>query len=130
MTKCHLNSLLLLLLCASGENRNFGQDSLRGITAMAISDVSAIKQQAEAGDAKAQVALADALSSSFRMAESLQWYGKAATQGNLEAVYQVGRLLLFGAAGIPKDQTVPASPTDGIRWTYMASHPDTKDGGH
>jgi len=40
---------------------------------MGLGDVAAIKQRAEAGDAKAQVALANALVSQFRSAEALSW---------------------------------------------------------
>jgi hypothetical protein len=99
----------------------FAQDPLRGVLTMGFGDVAAIKQKAEAGDANAQVALADTLAQKFRSAEALQWYRKAAHQGNVQAAYQVGRLLLFGATGIPKDQIVQPIPTEGIRWTFQAA---------
>jgi TPR repeat protein len=87
------------------------QDNLRGIMTVGFGDVAAIKQKAAAGDANAQVDLGSVLVQNFHPAEAIQWYRKAAEQGNPEAAYQVGHLLLFGAAGIPNDQTVKAKPS-------------------
>jgi hypothetical protein len=97
------------------------QDNLRGVVTMGFGDVAAIKQRAEAGDAKARVDLGSLLVQNFKPAEALQWYRKAAEQGNTEAAYQVGHLLLFGAVGIPNDQTVKASPAEALSWTFRAA---------
>jgi hypothetical protein len=83
--------------------------------------VAAIKKKAEAGDAQAQRSLADCLAGNFRCADALQWYRKAANQGNIDAAYQVGNMLLFGRVGIPKDQCVEPEPPEGIRWTFRAA---------
>ena len=88
---------------------------------MGLGDVAVIKQKAEAGDAAAQVALADALASSFHASEALEWYRKAAAQGNVEGEYHVGDMLLFGAHGIPNNLSVRPNQTEGIRWTFMAA---------
>ena len=88
---------------------------------MGMSDVAVIKQKAEAGDAAAQVALGNALASSFHANEALEWYRKAAVQGNIEGEYQVGDMLLFGAHGIPNNLSVSPNQTEGIRWTFMAA---------
>jgi TPR repeat protein len=97
------------------------QDPLRGLMTMGFGDVAAIKQKAEAGDAKAQAALAGTLAHNWHSAEALEWYRKAADQGNTEAACQVGSLLLFGALGIPREQTVEANPTERLAWTFRAA---------
>lgn len=97
------------------------QDGLRGTFIMGMGDVTAIKQKAEAGDAAAQVALGDALASRFHASEALDWYRKAATQGNVEGEYHAGDMLLFGAPGLPQSLAVRANQTEGIRWTFMAA---------
>jgi len=88
---------------------------------MGFGDIAAIKQKAEAGDAAAQVALADSLASQFHATEALEWYRKAATQGNVQGEYLVGQMLLFGAPGIPSNLAVQPNQTEGIRWTFMAA---------
>lgn len=112
---------LLLVLALLLTQPGFTQDALRGVLTVGLGDVAAIKQKAEAGNANAQLALADALASRFRPGEALPWYRKSANQGNVQAAYQLGNLLLFGASGIPSDQTVKPVPTEGIRWTFQAA---------
>lgn len=107
------------ILCFSGIA--WGQDTLRGNLVTAFGDMAAIKQKAEAGDARAQVTLADSLVSNFRPLDALNWYRKAATHGDSEGAYHVGHLLLFGGTGIPKEQTVTANPWEGIQWTFRAA---------
>jgi hypothetical protein len=97
------------------------QDILRDTLTMGMGDVAVIKQKAEAGDAAAQVALGGALASKFHASEALDWYRKAAAQGNVEGEYHVGDMLLFGAPGIPQTLTVRPHHTEGIRWTFMAA---------
>src|SRR5947208_16886690 len=75
-------------------------------------DMAEIKRKAEAGDPRAQHEFADALLSRLRSADALQWYSKAARQGDLEASYQVGRMLLYGWFGTPQDQSVVANPQE------------------
>ncbi len=118
---------LLTVAAALLTHSTSAQDPLRGVLTMGFGDVAAIKQKAEAGDAKAQVALADLLAQHFRSSEALHWYRTAADQGKTDAVYHVGRLLLFGGTGIPNSQTVQANPAEGIRWTFRAAtnfHPN------
>jgi hypothetical protein len=96
-------------------------DNLGGMLTMGMGDVAVIKQKAEAGDAGAQVALGDTLASRFHASEALDWYRKAAAQGNVEGEYHVGDMLLSGAFGNPQTLGVRPSPTEGIRWTFMAA---------
>lgn len=107
----------VLLICSSSA----AQQPPGGALASGRGDLAAIKQKAEAGDAPAQLALADALSSKFRASEALEWYRKAAAQGNIDATYHVGHTLLFGAPGIPKALAVAPNPPEGIRWTFQAA---------
>jgi hypothetical protein len=112
---------LLLVLALLLTQPGFAQDALRGVLTVGLGDVAAIKQKAEAGDSNAQLTFADTLAHNFRTAEALQWYRKSAQQGNVQAVYKVGNLLLFGASGIPNDQIVKPIPPEGIRWTFQAA---------
>lgn len=97
------------------------EDALSGILKMGTADVAQIKQKAEAGDAAAQVALGECLASSFHATEALEWYRKAAAQGNLEGKFHAGQMLLFGAPGIPTKLSVQPNQTEGIRWTFLAA---------
>jgi hypothetical protein len=97
------------------------QGNLRGTLTAGYGDVAALKRNAEAGDAAAQLALGDVFVSHCRATEALQWYRKAAAQGNVEAKYQVGQMLLFGGFGSPKALEVKPNHAEGIRWTYMAA---------
>lgn len=97
------------------------QNPLSGTLTMGLGDVAALKRKAEAGDASAQVALGDALVSNFHAPEALEWYRKAAAQGNVAGEYHVGDLLLFGAPGIPQTLTVRPNHAEGIRWTFRAA---------
>jgi hypothetical protein len=95
--------------------------NLRGTMITGFGDIATIKQKAEAGDARAQVALGDSLSANFYSLEALDWYRKAADQKDTEGAYHAGHLLLFGGVGIPKEQTVKPNPSEGIRWTFQAA---------
>ena len=97
------------------------QSPLDGTLTMGLGDIASIKRKAEAGDAAAQVSLGDALASSFHASEALDWYRKAAAQGNVQGQYHVGDMLLFGAAGIPQSLAVQPNQTEAIRWTFMAA---------
>jgi hypothetical protein len=97
------------------------QNSINGMLIMGSNDIAAIKRRAEAGDASAQMALADALTSSFRYREALDWYRKAALQGHTEARYHLGEALLRGRSSIVQGQSVKQNVPDGIRWIYMAA---------
>src|ERR1700733_482286 len=59
-------------------------------------------EAAEKGDAKAQVKLAQELRDSRDHKGAVAWFGKAAAQGNLEAVDGLARLYEFGV-GVEKD---------------------------
>jgi TPR repeat protein len=109
-----------LLLWTTLTVGSYAQDPVADSLRMGFGDMAATKEKAEAGDTAAQVVLGNALSSHFRPAEALAWYRKAAGEGNVEAKFQLGRLLLFGAAGIPDDQRVQARPAEGIQWTFIA----------
>jgi hypothetical protein len=117
----------LVVALTSLAHSAFSQNSLRGTLITGLGDLATIKRDAEAGNAKAQVALGDSLSANFHSAEALGWYRKAASQGDAEGAYQTGHVLLFGHVGIPNEQTVRANPPEGIRWTFQAAtnfHPN------
>jgi len=56
-----------------------------------------------------------------RASEALQWYRRAAAQGNVEGEYRAGNMLLFGGFGNPKALAVQPNRAEGIRWTFMAA---------
>lgn len=97
------------------------QNSINGMLSMGSSDMAAIKRSAEAGDASAQMALADALTSSFRYREANDWYRKAALQGHTKARFHLGDALLHGRSSIVQGQAVKQNVPEGIRWIYMAA---------
>jgi TPR repeat protein len=110
-----------LFALTSSSRSVHAQAQLRGMLTTGMGDIAAIKQKAEAGDAKAQVSLADSLIANFHAVDALTWYRKAAEQGNSEGACQVGRILLFGAPGIPKEQAIKPNPPEGIQWTFRAA---------
>src|ERR1043166_9055153 len=87
--------LLLALAFILGSNVR-AQDIFQDLATTAFGDMAEIKRKAEAGDARAQHELANALASRARSADALQWYSKAARQGDQEAFYKEGR-------GVAKD---------------------------
>jgi hypothetical protein len=97
------------------------QDPLSGPLTMGLGDVAAIKKRAEAGDAAAQVALGGLLFSRSSGTEALQWFRKAAIQGNVEGEYNVGQMLLYGHSAFQNYPSVEAAQIDGLRWTFIAA---------
>jgi hypothetical protein len=87
----------------------------------AFSNLGEVRKKAEAGDAQAQVDLADVLWAKSRPAEALGWYRKATAQGSVKAAYRIGDMLLYGAVGSTRTLTVHPSHTEGIRWTFQAA---------
>ncbi|MGN6552280.1 MAG: tetratricopeptide repeat protein [Verrucomicrobiota bacterium] len=119
-----VGAVLFILISPS---RTLAQAQVRGLLTVGLGDIAAIKEKAETGDASAQVSLADSLISNFHSSDALAWYRKAALQGNKEGAYQVGRILLHGSPGIPKEQIVNPNPIEGIEWTFRAAtnlHPN------
>jgi hypothetical protein len=119
--KCANGKLLTLAVALLIEASTLAQNPLGNIGTMGFGDVAVIKQRAVAGDAQAQVQLGNSLASSFHATEALDWYRKAANQGSVEARYEVGKILLFGAPGIPNGLTVHPQPIEGARWTFAAA---------
>ena len=97
------------------------QDASQYLSTTAFEDVAEVKRKAEAGDASSQYKLANLFTFQTRSADALKWYLKAAHQGDPESAYQVGRLLLYGSAGMPQDQAVAANPSEGIRIVFRAA---------
>ncbi len=75
-----------------------------------------IKAAAEKGDAEAQCKLAQAYYSSFAWSNSVIWFKKSAKQGNPEAQYSLGKMLIGGSSGVPKNVL------EGIRWLRLAAN--------
>jgi hypothetical protein len=97
------------------------QDYFQSILTTSFDDIAEVKRKAEAGDARSQFKLANTLAVQLRSADAFQWYLKAARQGDLESTYQVGRLLMYGAAGAPQGQAVASNPSEGIRLVFRAA---------
>jgi len=80
------------------------------------------KERAERGEVKSQVELADQLAANQLVAQAVEWYRKAAEQGNVEAKYRLGEILINGVnTPSDPDQRVAANPVEGVRWTYEAA---------
>lgn len=94
---------------------------VKAVKVKPANDIASIKPKAEAGDAAAQLVLADYLIGIRRPAEALKWYRLAAEKGSVEAKYRIGNILLFGKKGTDSDQCVIADPETGIRWAYEAA---------
>src|SRR5208282_355127 len=46
---------------------------------------------------------------------------KAAAQGNIDAIVNVGKMLLWGAHSWPTNLSVQPNPPEGLRWMFMAA---------
>jgi TPR repeat protein len=80
------------------------------------------KEQAERGDVKSQVELADNLAANQLAAQAVVWYRAAAEQGSVEAKFRLGEILINGATALPQpDERVAPNPTEGVRWTFEAA---------
>jgi TPR repeat protein len=97
------------------------QDMFQHIVTSGYEDMAEIKRKAEAGDARSQYKMANSLASQFHPADALQWYKKAARQGDMESFYQAGRMIFYGATGIPHDQSVASNPAEGILLIFRAA---------
>lgn len=86
-----------------------------------VPGIESLRDKAENGDARAQVALGNVLVAHRYSLDALAWYRKAAAQTNLDAVYYLGHLLLYGAAGIPREQSVRPDPVQGLPWIFQAA---------
>ena len=85
-------------------------------------DLAITKERAERGDVKSQVELANNLAANQLAAQAVVWYRKAAEQGNVEAKFRLGEILISGATDPPQqDQRVASNPTEGVRWTFEAA---------
>ena len=85
-------------------------------------NVAIAKERAERGEAKSQVELADNLAANQLTAQAVIWYRKAAEQGNVEAKFRLGEILINGSGSSPDpDQRVAANPTEAVRWTFEAA---------
>jgi hypothetical protein len=80
------------------------------------------KERAERGEVKSQVELADNLAANQLVAQAVEWYRKAAEQGNVEAKFRLGEILINGSGTRPDpDQRVAPNPTESVRWTLEAA---------
>jgi hypothetical protein len=94
----------LILGCAVAQQTN--SSSGRSIDEV----IKALKAKAEKGDAESQNLLGIIYSSSTGLnisndVESVEWYLKAAKQGNSSAQYELGRCYMSGI-GVAQDQSV------------------------
>jgi TPR repeat protein len=80
------------------------------------------KERAERGDVRSQVELADNLAANLLVAQAVEWYQKAAAQGNAQAMFRLGEIYLGGVT-TPNDpdQRVAANVMEGVRWTFEAA---------
>jgi hypothetical protein len=112
---------LLVLAALTFTGSGLAQDILKHILTTGFGDMAEIKRKAEAGDRAAQAQLANALLMNFRSADALQWYAKAARQGDLESLFHAGQMLLSGRMGTPPEQSVKADPAQGVSIIFCAA---------
>src|SRR5688572_29526283 len=102
-------------------NTALGQRKAAAPPAARPEDISVTRQKAEAGDIRAQLALADHLEDNQRPMDAVKWYQNAATKQQVEAYYRLGNIYLFGAASDEAGQSVLADPVAGAKWTFRAA---------
>jgi len=106
----------------------FGQPSVRHsrnnlnrMSVDAMDDLGKIKLLAEHGNTMAQLKLAGACMDNRLCADALKWYSAAAENGQLDACYQKGRLLLYGSQNTAPDQCVVTNAVEGLRLIYQTA---------
>ncbi len=97
------------------------QEPARVTNIVNVPGVEAVRQNAEAGDATAQVELGNILLRYQYPREALDWYRKAAAQTNTDGAFYAGHLLIYGAAGLTAEHAVKADPASGLHWTFQAA---------
>ncbi|QCE34635.1 sel1 repeat family protein [Acetobacteraceae bacterium] len=92
-----------------------------------LPDIPALKQKAEAGDAKAQFDLGllyvEGIGMSHNEAKAVEWWRKAADQGDRDAQYSLG-ILYYSGRGVKQDYTEAA------KWFEKASQQGFKEAQH
>ena len=85
-------------------------------------NLAVTKERAERGEVNSQIELADNLAANQLVAQAVEWYRKAAEQGNVEAKFRLGEILINGVGSPPDpNERVAPKPTEGVRWTYEAA---------
>lgn len=114
--------LLLSALSAWGQaDGNLMHSALNRVSVDNNEDMSKLKLLAERGYLDAQLKVAKACMASQLFADALKWYSAAADQGDTDARYQKGHLLLCGCQGGLPQQNVDADPVAGLRFTCLAA---------
>jgi TPR repeat protein len=85
------------------------------------SDMSEVRQKAEAGDPQAQDTLAEAYYHRAEPTTAVQWYRKAAEHGVANSQWRLGTMLLGGVTSSKKVMVVERSPQEAIRWFFKAA---------
>lgn len=117
----------ILIVCALGgaflvAAADPPQKDWRRLLPSVSGNLAITKERAESGDVLSQVELADLLTANQFSAQAVEWYRKAAEQGNLRAKYRLGEILLFGVNDSGDlQQRVIANPAEGLRWTFAAA---------
>ena len=116
LTSCALIGLVLVSTAAPAPT------GWRRFLPTVSGNVAIVKERAERGEVKAQVELADNLAANQLVAQAVEWYRKAAEQGNVEAKFRLGDILINGSGTQPEpDQRVAPKPMEGVRWTFEAA---------
>jgi TPR repeat protein len=91
------------------------------ISPVTISDLDEVRQKAEAGDSRAQDALAEAYYHQFELTLAVQWFHKAAEQGVANSQWRLGTTLLGGVASRTRVMVVEKNPEEAVRWFFEAA---------
>lgn len=84
-------------------------------------DVVKLKQLADEGNLHAQLSLAKKYSAYERHGDAFDSYYKAAETGSVDAIYQVGHMLLMGVGSAQEGQKVDPNPEEGVKWLFRAA---------
>src|ERR1039457_202914 len=86
LTSLALTSLVLVSTAASAPT------GWRRLLPTVSGNLAITKERAERGEVSSQVELADNLAANQLVAQAVEWYRKAAEQGNVEAKFRLGEI--------------------------------------
>jgi TPR repeat protein len=91
------------------------------ISPIITSDVTGLRQKADAGDPQAQDALGEAFYQHNEYATAVSWFRKAAEQGVANSQWRLGTMVLGGKKSLTKDTAVERNAGEAVMWFFKAA---------